>query len=1637
MKIHILPKTGIQESEKYAIERIEREFPKEWQGYASLEIVEKGRLGRELDLVVLTPDRVLIVELKRWHGAIKSEGGYWYLKRPNRDSFDRMETSPVKKNNDKAKILKSILDRNVGGAGSLLVDSRVVLCGNSPSPALTEDEKPYVLQLDEFLKIKDPVAYKRILPLPTAWQNSKWSVNSPLSNIQKFDLLFRGSSHIRARDFSCQNYTIEGKEIFRHPDNLYREYRAINRDDLNSKALLRRWDFSRLGTAASTQNDWVNIAHRESRVYSFVKSKTDELDGVLLQPIGTTASEDVTQDHCELFDLPLKQKRLSEFIETYRGKLPVADRLSLVKVLISKFSELHKLGVAHRDIGDHCVWLERPQSVRLSGFVAAYFPQMETVGVVKEKIAAITTKLPEDFFKDKNANPFHRDVFLLGVVTHLLVFGTAPIQDSELPKWEPNASDPLATKLDRWFEKALSWDTKDRWKDATEMLDALNDIRFSDSERVIPLSAFGYFQSMTKVNQWEELEAPTEKGDAEIFRAKKDGAVCLLKVWYGLKPDTAKPDLNLALLRFLEKAKAIQFTPTEWLPKVIDVGLNNRGLLYAREWLDLPTLLEWLSQDPDQEQRVNLCLNLLHGLERLHAIKIAHGDIHPGNILVRRPGQGKGFAQAVYIDTPDFKNGTDDMATSAYAASNRDRISTEENDRYSVVAVIVDVLGALRENPSTGIFPIPKVYAEVAACLEVQPAILTLAPLVESLENALLPEAPSAESLAIYLNHLAAGIKEGPLMSDNGTYYIERQMIDADQDRLFLIGPGVQLKLVVEVKSRLVKRIDVETLTHQLFQRKISKATPLEGVILIKLSPINDATQLLEAIYQLPEFKDAPQQTVVESQENEDATVTSIDDESPIQRTTIPTRQIWEHLIEAEKDALPELEVRGSPRPHPTREDLILIPYWCATSFEYAPDEEVEVFQETASGTSQKVAVLDHRYSDQNEVALKEARFSLSTAIGAKMVLQSKRDRSSYIRRQEAIQRILSHRSVIPNLVDFFEKDAIPPRSDMHQPPTDQELDAYNIFEGEKRIFSLDEDKREAFKRIYASGPIGLLQGPPGTGKTSFIAAFLHFIINRKGARNVLLVSQSHQATNTALEGVLGLADYMGDSIDVVRVGEDGMLSAPIKHVGVSSLQQSYRETFRAEFKHRVVALSARLGLNQDFVAEYVDLMVHVTRLGEDLVGMAAEIAKIPEGEERRSLETRLASRKEVFLGHVSRVLSGEVPEDVPTIVSRVEEALMAQYRVSNPSAVDRLNLLVRISREWIDVLGSNSGNFAEFLARTRTIVAGTCVGVGRWNLGVAGNIYDWVVIDEAARAGPSELAVAMQVGRRILLVGDHFQLPPLYKDELRAEASRRLAITPESDIFDSDFERAFESPYGRVAGATLCTQYRMAPGICSVVSHCFYKPRGRELKQGRGAASGYYEKLPAAFGTDVIWVDTAAAGREAFEKDAGNPRKKEASNQFEAKVVLDVLHQLLSSDEFIDQLAASVHVGEYPIGIIATYAAQVREIERLLARTEWIGAARSLIKVDTVDSYQGKENKVVILSLVRNNPARRQGFLKSPNRLNVAMSRAMDRLIIVGSSAMWQDRDDGSPLTRVLDQVTTLAGIGKATLISTIELRG
>ena len=129
-------------------------------------------------------------------------------------------------------------------------------------------------------------------------------------------------------------------------------------------------------------------------------------------------------------------------------------------------------------------------------------------------------------------------------------------------------------------------------------------------------------------------------------------------------------------------------------------------------------------------------------------------------------------------------------------------------------------------------------------------------------------------------------------------------------------------------------------------------------------------------------------------------------------------------------------------------------------------------------------------------------------------------------------------------------------------------------------------------------------------------------------------------------------------------------------------------------------------------------------------------------------------------------------------------------------------------------------------MVKTRQLVCGTCVGVGQQSIGIANQVFDWVIIDEAARSIPSELAIAMQSGTRILLVGDQNQLPPLYSSEHKKALAKQLGISKD-DVeikLQSDFGRIFDSYYGHQASAELLTQYRMSPSIGNLVSTCFYE---------------------------------------------------------------------------------------------------------------------------------------------------------------------------------------------------------------------
>lgn len=1599
MKIEIRSIDGVQESEKRALKEFEKAFSSKWLGYAAFEMLQKGGGNYEVDLVIVAADRIIVVELKNWNGDIRSDGEQWFC----RDEFS--ERSPVKKTQLKAKVLAKLLKTALGDL-TPYVESRVVLCGKNPSLMLQADEKSFVHSLDQFLRLADPAAFTREFPTK--------SYGRPLDHAQKFRNFFMGTA-FKPKVFAYQNYVQSGDAIFEHPKAVYKEYRALNRDDSNAGALMRRWNFSALGMAAGTQKDRALVASREQRVLTFVANRDDVAATMFLPPISSTANSDVTSEHCELFRLPRNHARLNHFVSRFEGKLSLENRIELLRTILDRFGSLHKLGVAHRDIGPHSIWIERPASVLLSGFVAAYFPETETVGSLRAQVSAGDVLLPDDAMDDDKATPFSRDVFLLGVAAHNLLFGVEPEKDQGLFTWNPLLPQVKSVdgKMDGWFQKALSWTATDRFPNAFAMLQALNSIDLGlVRAQIVDMVWFEPFRNAARVERdYPSAEVIAETESTELYRSETADGKFAVKVWWNVRPDEKRPDESLRLLRFLQAAYNIQQCPLPFLSRIKDFGLTPKGAVFlVREWTDGMTIRDWLSAAPSSELRLQTASNLVTAIIRLHEMEITHGDLNPTNVICCAGNAGA----VTLIDIPDLRIGEVVAHSPAYAPENWEKVTVAQRDRFGTAVLVREILGE-------------QLTASSQVCEELERIIAnngshSLEPLLDTLGRSKAPASTVGTEFKVGLRSTAQGTAFSDFLSDNGIYHVTVDRKQANERiAISLTGVRARLRILAEPVSLNPFKMYYDVIGHQQFVDATKRAEfKLAAQIIVEQAALDDAAELVEALR--PDVL----RVVETASKAKDASAIVVHEGNG-------ARKIWSALIRAEADALKTVTVADQPYIVPGKERFLFVPYRTdGATFDFDDHDEVDVLEEERlpNGERKKVGRLDQRETNSAVLAIEPRSSRWSPALGSSLRIRGRADFRSYEKRKRAVDRILAQRSIIPDLADQFEPTVEKPTTVVGRAPTDEELDEYDIRSASGELeFSLNVDQRMAFQKLAANGPVGFLQGPPGTGKTAFIASFVHFLLSKCGVRRILLVSQSHEAVNNALEKALELARQTGLSVDAVRIGQEGMLAESVAVHHPNAIQQQYRERFSTQIYERLCSIAPSLGLPTAFVRAFTELHLDLGRIKSDLARLAEQQSRASD-EFAIELEKRLTARTSVYWEVVENKYGLGRMESVDEAFGTLEKEIERDHRVNSPDAVSRLRRAIELSREWIEVLGSRTGNFVEFLTRTRAIVAGTCVGIGQWQAQVTSNIYDWVIIDEAARATSPELAVPMQVGRRVLLVGDHQQLPPFFDDGLKQQLE---SIEEDQDVrqgfFVSDFERMFEHAYARNCAAALQTQYRMAPSIGAMVSHCFYPTR--ELLPGRGPPPLWFKDLPAPLDHEVTWIDTSDLGKRGEEQRSDDQLR--TSNESEAKLVLATIRLIFSSRPFYKRLKETVKEGEQAIGVICMYAEQCRIVDRLLAQADWLGARRKEIKVDTVDSYQGKENRIVLVSLVRNNPARKEGFLDKPFRANVALSRAMDRLIIIGATSMWRGR--ASPLGKVIGFIESNRDLQSVAVVASREL--
>lgn len=1582
-------------------------FP--WKGYAGFRFVDsKGKEG-EFDLVIVTHCNVIIVELKDWnHAPITANGDIWFKGDKN------MGRSPVSVTRSKqytlSNKLKKLSHKFTNKGYPPFVEYFVVMTGNADFSQLPEVELRHTMSLKDFLKFADKGVFEKYFrPHPAA---KVLNQDFPI-----FDELFR-SGNTAPKALKIGGYTAV-EEIFEHPNFVYKEYLASSEISKSTEALLRVWNFKKLdGNKAITSQGRAEIVSREREVLQFINHQNRDLYNHCLRSLTSFEKDEVTSQYSEVYELPPGHVRFNEFVGKYGQSFNQTDRLNLTKLLIAKFADLHGIKIAHRDIADHSLWLSPSKEIALSNFISAYHQPIGTVGDYRSSLSVGAVEVKE-MLDGSPTTPFQQDVHALGLVSwHLLT----------AQRMSPKSLERIQNEIlssSEWYAGVLLEAVTGKFKNASAFFDALKHAEprgesipiFDDSE----LEAYRHPINHTRQfpDQGEFLVSTDDK---EVYVSEGR----LVKAWLNVGGKGEDPASNFRVLAFLKRLDKLAAVNPTYLPRIHEYGLAARsGSMYLVT--DVVDGTTWADAVIDGAGKLGVIEKLTDAVEHLHGLGISHGDLHPGNVML-----GRENGNVYLIDIPDFSRNTVEVKNHRYSPENIDGTSSEQRDIFSVLRMSCELLGLEWGEES-------KVYPRISGVIQselndLEFGFRDLGRFKKALTTA--DKGQEQKFVEITLNNINEQIS---ILPDNGHLYVKVEapkqgksdysvtfsgiggsfVAFYDKDRRCFVG-GASVRIRSDVNFRVAEESQFEI--SAAIRIKPGRPAQLAGLSehLRDDDAFHRAIEMLQMVP--PEIDESGlSQQLKDVFERAEASIG--EDRSDI-TVDISTQLLWRAILSTETESSPNIELNGSSiKPSDSDSELIL-PYESDVDplDTFASTDEVEALLIDQDGAEKVIGEVLLKKTALNEVRLNKVR---SSAYGLKdgdsVFFRTKQDRASYRKRKAALERLLDREGVLPDLLDLFDpacnKDATPYNISV----TNEDFARYDREDQHGNKISLNEQQREAFTKLLNYGPLSLLQGPPGTGKTEFIAAFVHFLVEKLDVRRILLVSQSHEAVNTAAERIRKHCGRLGTLLEVVRFSNrEGAVSHGLKDVYSHAITAEKRELFNAEYRYRVAALSDALGLDAEFISKVVEAELKLFKQIDHLESLLKNFESVGDEEDIKALKPIAVELDETIRtklhGDYGITLSKE--SNVSEAKSILLSNICSEYGV-RPNEAKRVRALARICRDIQDALSAERVNCDEFYARSRQLVTGTCVGIGQGHIGIHDNIYDFVIIDEAARSIASELAIAMQSAKRVLLVGDHLQLPPLYSDAHKAALARRLGIndkhTELDEVLRSDFARAFNSEYGKQTSATLLTQYRMAPPIGNLVSHTFYDGK---LNNGDRAIPDIYEGAPNPLRSAVTWLDTSSLGEPANHQ---SDRGASIYNRCEAEQVIDLLKQISESGQFLTDLSDLKDKDDALIGVICMYAEQKRLIRQKFNQRIWSDGFKRLVKIDTVDSYQGKENRIIILSLTRSDKQRSPGFLRTPNRINVAMSRAMDRLLIIGNAEMWKTHNKDKPLGQVVSYMSDM----------------
>jgi ATP-dependent RNA/DNA helicase IGHMBP2 len=416
----------------------------------------------------------------------------------------------------------------------------------------------------------------------------------------------------------------------------------------------------------------------------------------------------------------------------------------------------------------------------------------------------------------------------------------------------------------------------------------------------------------------------------------------------------------------------------------------------------------------------------------------------------------------------------------------------------------------------------------------------------------------------------------------------------------------------------------------------------------------------------------------------------------------------------------------------------------------------------------------------------------------------------------------------------------------------------------------------------------------------------------------------------------------------VLQAKDVAIIHGPPGTGKTTTLVQAIRETLKTEPQTLVCAASnAAVDL---LVEKLTDMGIETLRIGHP--------ARVTEKNLSRTLDARIAEHEHF--------------RDIKKLRKRAVEfrrlAMQYKRKFGQAEREQRKALFMEASRCLADADMLEHYIINDLFARSKVIA---CTLVGSSNPVLAGKTFQTIFMDEATQALEPAAWIPILKAGRVVFAGDHLQLPPTIKSPEAAKGGLEKTLMEKCAIRTD-------------LAVMLQKQYRMHSDIMGFSSNYFYH---NELV----ADDSVKDRLLAPDDQPVLFIDTAGCGFA----EAVNPETKSIFNTEEAHLLLRHLNQ------YIEQIGLDrIVADQVQIGIISPYKAQVLLLKELIEENVGLQPLLSQIAIDTVDSFQGRERDIIYIGMVRSNDRGEIGFLNDQRRMNVAMTRAKMKLVMIGDSA-------------------------------------